>query len=348
MRVGSLQKFKMGALVFSVPLIQFFFLRIFLHSVLRLKIGWGSLLVDADLLIPLTAAFFLYFFSLTEKNIYSPLLQRKTVALNSLLFLTFLTMNFFYSDFSKALGLSFQILWWAWAVAVLSSAFFLFYPVAFFFKRQHAFSLLLCGLMALSIVIGKHQLEALWQPILAWFRATACPLANAVISETAACRIATSSQGVSVLRMESPSLLSFIGKPCSGLDGALFFINLSILVWFKFKDRISVGSWVAMVGAGLGFTFVINTLRIAFLFVSAFWLQTYFSRQGVHVFQWLFHTHAGWLFNLLFAVVYYSLLLPKEDSITSTKRPDLPFPKRNTRDLPSWLGFHSTSEQNLW
>lgn len=293
-----------------LPVCEFLGLRYLLHSVLGIRIGWGSLMVDADLFVPGIVTFFLYFICTVRRDHPRLCLQARFGIANAFLFTIFVGINLVYFPLFRMLGLNFQIIWWAAALGTLATAFFVWVPPAFYFRQRRWVFLAPLLLMTLSIVICKHFFNEIWLHVIEGMKVNFCPKIQAVLGEPVYCRVLTSPEGDKVLRMSVSSLKAFVGKPCSGIDGLIFFASLSFLVLLKFREELSLFRWALASFGGLFLMFILNPLRIAFLFVAAVKFSNLFSSRGLSFFESVIHTNVGWILYLFFGVCYFRSLLP--------------------------------------
>lgn len=312
MKAWRVNRVLIALLILSLPLAEFLVFRVLLHSVLGVRIGWGPLMVDADLAVPLVPAFLIYFYTLSEKQLPSVSVQRKILSLNLALFVIFLVANLFYNRLLVHLGIRFQAVWWGIALGLLGSASFVWVAPKFYLTHSNRLMVVSCAVMALSIILAKHLFESTWTSIAHAIATYSCPKIQMILSEPVLCRVMVRPSGEHVLRMTGQSVRAFIGHGCGGLDGLVFFLNLSIVLWIHYRETLCPIRWVAASSLGLGLIFfLINPLRIGFLYIVAVEMDRHFpSGYAQTIFQWVFHAHAGWLFYLLFGAAFYLKGLP--------------------------------------
>lgn len=303
-----------SALVLGFPFLEFIALRYTLHSLLKLQIGFGSWMVDADLLFPLPCAFLVYFFCLSEARSPEIRLRAKETILHLGLLFLFLCFSFFYQPLSSQHGVAFKCFWWVMALSTLGSGFFVWLGPRFYFDNPNRLSFIPCLIMAVSILLTKQFYFVAWEGMRQWLHFSVCPIVQVVTGERALCLMTEAVNRVGqrqpMLSIISSFLRIHLGPPCGGMDGLLFFWSLSLTVWILFKESLTVGYWFLATAVGLVCMMLLNALRIGLLFSFSILLNHHSqSKLGSAIFLQLGHLHAGWVIYLVFGVAYYGAVL---------------------------------------
>lgn len=312
-------------LVALLPVIEFLFLRILLQRFLQIRIGWGPYLIDADLLVP-TLTVFLVFFLFCEEFSFKARKKALLLNLTSLAFATYL--SFFLPKQSDDWNLL-QGTTWGLAVGfTLISSVIVYMPLAFLFQRKHAGLIAACCLILFSILICKNLFASVWLQTIGLFSRNYCSMLGEVLGERVDCKIVARTQGPTALVLFSPKLRAVVGPACGGFDGVLFCLSVSFLLWFRYQKTLSLWQWLCASVLGMVSIYLINLLRIGFLFVAAVYSYEHFSQKGLDLFTFWVHAHVGYLAYLMFGIFYFPAVLQictlkEQKDLPNTCSPDI-------------------------
>jgi exosortase/archaeosortase family protein len=296
--------------IVAIPFLEYVVLRFLLHSAFQIRIGWGALLIDADLLLPLPFSFLIGFFGLTREALPPFRLSKKMAFLNACLVAAFLSYSWVFAGSIQQHGGFFHVVWWMAVLSTLFSSGFLFVEPRFYLQNRDRYLLLPCFGVAITLILTKQFYLLFWSGISNFILFTACPLIRIAIDQPVVCAIGEqlgrAGVGSPVLSILTQGLNIHVGPPCSGIDGVLFFLFLSLVFWAFFKEHLTVGLWFITTAFGLPLILLVNSLRLAFIFSFTSWLNKITSsRIGSTVMIHFFHNHLGWFLYLFFGVGYY-------------------------------------------
>ncbi len=92
-----------------------------------------------------------------------------------------------------------------------------------------------------------------------------------------------------------------IGAPCSGIDSMLLFFSFFAALFALDYTRLKKGLYALLFLVGLVGVFFVNVLRLFLLIIAGIYISPAFA-------VGLFHTNAGWIFFLLYFLLYYWLI----------------------------------------
>jgi hypothetical protein len=92
-----------------------------------------------------------------------------------------------------------------------------------------------------------------------------------------------------------------IGPPCSGIDSILLYLAFFSALFALDHKRIKKKTYAAAFVIGLVGVFFVNILRLLLLILIGVHMSADFA-------VGLFHTNAGWLFFVLYFLLYYVVI----------------------------------------
>ena len=104
-----------------------------------------------------------------------------------------------------------------------------------------------------------------------------------------------------------------IMAPCSGLEGmALLIFALSLMGMMRPGNWILGRRGIKLYAAGLGYLFLLNTIRISLLFGLGVWVsERWGEAAALKVVLRGFHAHVGWILYLAGIALYLFFIMPK-------------------------------------
>lgn len=277
-----------------LPFSEYVLLRYLLHSVLGLSIGWGVLVTDYDLFLPLSMSAFLFFLLVSEKGGERPKLQVPTARFHFTVLALFVAVNVLRSVVGGEFNGAYFFSWWGLCLAVFGTASFVFFPFKSVLLSGKRFVILPCLFLGFSTVIAQNLTSGFWTlmryPLVSHLRTVLAWVFPGKV-ETAL----VDPHGFLLVRYQDLHIL--VGQGCGGLDGLVLLVS-ALLFAFHFRilsfERKSIVLFLlfAFVGA-----YFLNVARIACLFMVGVGLRSFLSLGTTNFLLFsIFHMHLGWLF----------------------------------------------------
>ncbi len=294
---------------FSYPVLQAVLFRWFLHQGLGLRFGWGGVLVDADLIVPaLTGAAFCIFFTLSTLPLFTRW-NRRYFWLNAGFAGAFLLVNLsLHNGFGRWEGF-FRLGWWALFVGTMISAVFCFLSPSVFLEKKQRRVFLPCLLLSLSTILANHLFLSFWNQTVGVLTTVSCGVSDWLMGGGVDCRVVYKRSGEAVIRLFHSGTLGFVAKPCGGLDGLLFVLNLSFLFWMHKAHRLGLMLWLPFSALALIGVFWLNALRIGLYFAGYLYLKQV-SLSAAESYKWFIHANGGWLLYVLYGLGVFGGIAP--------------------------------------
>jgi exosortase/archaeosortase family protein len=291
-------------LLLVLPLFEFISLRLYLHDVLNIRIGYRGM-TDYDWLFPSLIAFFLLMFLLqkTEKATLS--FRRGALCINALLFAAFVAISFFGLPNPILENLFLKTAWFLLAVATLLTSCFAFISPRYFFLHSDRVLLIPFFLLASCKLIGRHLFSFLWQPMADLTSYIAYECLNLVLPNLTLTPF-LGTDGAKYMHLTHPLYTLAIGSGCGGMEGISFILFAILLSYFMDHRRFSSGQWSLMIVSSAIWMYSVNLLRIFFFYLVTLATLSVAGHDGGMSFALtVFHNWLGWVLYTAALVVFY-------------------------------------------
>lgn len=279
-------------LLLVLPVFEYVFLRVFLKQVLRIELGW-KYFTDFDLIFPIPMGFLLLVVILERKIACLVKLQPKMLALNLILFTTFLGLNFAYDRLAMYSAWGLSLIWSLMAVATIFTAFCSFVNPGFYFRNPNRFIFLPILLICLSTVYSPRILDPIW-PLFSKFTGRGACLVMNSFGQNVECLINDFHEPQMVLK--KGGFGARVGKGCGGLDSFFLLAHVMLILLIISPRYFSGAGWRIMAIVGAPLIYLLNVIRIVAFFEIALVLDKYVGETvAANTFLALFHSHAGWI-----------------------------------------------------
>jgi exosortase/archaeosortase family protein len=297
----ALSIFKKSAYVLFLPAVELISLRLYLHHVLRLKIGFPGT-TDFDYIIPVPVAVFVLLYALDRAEPLFLKLQKKVLGLNILFFALFTLLN---HSLIGSTGPFPSIFWGGLLFFLTGSALLVLMDPFYLLRNKNKLVLFPSLLIAFLIPLYMKVLEGrgdiykigTYRVLKKIFGIFFHSFATVKWSEGAYPQIL------------NPILILTIGRGCIGTESALLF-TLLFAIFFGFNPHLfSKRKMFCFYLGGLVLMFFVNQLRIVTLFWTGVALRSYLDfKTATAIFKLIAHTHVGWVFYLTATLAYFLLL----------------------------------------
>lgn len=293
--------------ILGIPVGEFLFLRVLLHSGLGIRIGyWG--MTDYDWLFPSAIAFFILMFAFQRTTPLELKLSRPMLFANTALLVTFILFSASFADALTDGNLLARVIWFAWAALTLGSSLFLFVSPKYFYCHADRVLLIPFFLLAGSKVIGRHFFSFLWQPIADLTGLVAYRVAHLFSSDVAQ-NIHVTGAGERFTPLNHPLFTVAIGIGCGGLEGIFFLLFALVLLYFVDRRKFTPTQWSLIAGIGVLYMYGLNIARIVVFYgISITAIKAAGAEAGVRAAIALFHSSIGWVMYSIGLVVFYGFM----------------------------------------
>ena len=296
------------------PVIEFVLLRLFVHFVLSIRLGY-AIGTDFDFIPQAALALLVLIYALARAQAPTRRWDRKVAIAHFSalgLFAIATTVGKSYVSYEHPVLLS---AWFLFAFAILTSAVFLFIPSRFFFRNPNRYLILPAAFIATTNLITRTLFEPLWDPI----ARISSRLAFAVILLFVPhAHYAESHAQIQLARWDtfhhiaSQNLEMVIGRGCSGLDGIFIFLFLFGVAYLLVPRRFSKSHWAALALCGCLFMFSVNAVRlVAFFLLSISFLEWKETMVWTAYAPAVLHTFAGWALDAAGLALFFSRVFPE-------------------------------------
>ena len=302
-----------------LPAIEFLLMRLFVRNTLGLRFGWRYV-TDFDLVCSLPFAFGIGLFVLERARPLEIGFKPKAMIVHALAVAAFLMSAVTFERTAGAgLPLSATLGFVLTAVSVLFSAIAVNLRMGSVFTNPNRWALLPMVLIAGAPLYSSIALQHLWPFFSNSAAGGTCLLLKSVLGNVE-CFSAQIPETRLIVRHALMGIT--IGKACGGLDGFFLSLYTFLLLWLVAPSWFSKRQWVLLVLLTLPITYLLNTFRIAGLFLSAILLESVLGpKASVDLMLALFHTHSGWILffvgNISLIVIAHHLLNPAPRRIRS-------------------------------
>jgi exosortase/archaeosortase family protein len=304
--------------------VEYIALRVYIHSTLGVRIGWGTLLTDYDLFIPLPCAFIVYVILLDRKIPLSLRIFVPELLFHLFSLFIFLWFNLNYAFLYARLGFAFQCAWWACALLLFSSAIFIWSGRKFFLSNPNRSAIVICGIMAITTILSTQFGEVPWKAISAHMSEWVCGTLRPVLGRSVSCDVRDGYHLFLVHRL----LAIKIAKGCGGLDGYLLMCSALSIVSALVQVEFSIFEYLIFGLLGFLLMSLLNVLRIGLIFFMGIRLIGHFGENaGTSVLETAFHAHLGWILYGVGLYYFVRLLFSWDESKFRRKfSPKIPVP----------------------
>ncbi len=295
---------KKAFLLALLPVIELVFLRVYLHSFLNLRIGFPGM-TDYDFFIPGPVAFLLLVYSL-ESGKSSRLKIQKNILLTNLLLLALCVLNgHLYSSVSSFSSFLWRSSFFVLLIGLVASGFGSFISFSYYFKNPNRISIIPATLIAFIFPIYMLLFQKVWGSF-SFFTSTGVEKLTRLLFGNA---VEISLSPSRYLILDHELLKVRIGQGCIGGDGVLLFTFVTLMLMILFRKSVTRFQWFLVFLSGLVVMYLVNLVRIIFLFVLGIALmKTFESERAMLIFKLTAHTHLGWILYLTSIASYFSLL----------------------------------------
>jgi len=314
--------------VLTWPLLQLFFLRVFIHEFLQLRFGFSNI-TDFDLILPAPIAFVVLWHALEKAGPCSLKLQRKALVVNLIASAVFLLGNNFYEELIRLSPLGTVSMWFVFLGLVITSAFCVFVPPSYYYKNENRFSFLPCTLIGSSLYFYTNGFHTGWS----WLGSLTSVSIYGIFKLIPFTQAISYFNANSEVVLEHPLFTASIGKACGGFDSFFYFTIVFLLVHTLYRKALRPSRSVTVYGGGLSLMFTLNLFRIVFLFFLGIGLQKVLPHKtAINLFKLCFHANFGWLLYTAGIFTYLKVSSPflrQDESFTDLGLPSLePIPVR--------------------
>ncbi|MBI1860442.1 MAG: hypothetical protein HYR96_05955 [Deltaproteobacteria bacterium] len=301
-RCGTLLHLWTGPLtILVVPLTEFLLFRFWLHSILKIQIGF-PFLTDYDFVCPGLLAFFILMIRLQEGEPLRLKWQGHQALAHAALVGIFVGLSLLY-PFLKTAGL--VGLWYGAAAVALGSGFFVFVEVRYYFARRNWCRVLAAIPIASSKVIARQVFSVLWVPAMHVTGTLVYGALRPIFSNLSRTTYLTHRQEEYV-HVSNGTYTLAIGVGCSGLEGVGFVAAALLFTLMLDPKRLTPFSWVNCFLVGILGFYLLNVLRLSLVFSLATLLLKYWGHDVAMITALaLVHDSMGWLLHGLGFLILY-------------------------------------------
>ena len=224
------------------PVFEFFFLRVYLHSYLKLQIGYSGM-TDYDFVCPSIIAFILMIALMDSRENLKLRFNRTGAILNITLFSLFLITNHHYSSLN-AFSI-FSSFWVVLAISTILSSLFVWMKPSVFWNHSYSFLIWPAAAAGISKVAFRHVLAPLWDPLTKATGLVACATVSPILGDSLTCEFDFVSSGATYQRLLHPNFGLAIGSGCGGMEGISFVLFMCLLVLMVKRTPLRIGSITA-------------------------------------------------------------------------------------------------------
>jgi len=298
------KSFFKASVVLLLPVTLLVLLRLFLHQVLGLRIGF-TYVTDFDFLLPAPLAFYILMYVLERGEPLRLKLQTVPLAIVCIAVGVFLSLNINFEGVSHLAPWAFTSLWFLSLTTIVVASLCACVPPAYYYRNPNRYVFLPCTLIALSVAIHTRFITAPWSP----FATMTSHTVGYFFSSAFGKAVQISFTAEDALKVIHPKLSVRIGQGCGGMEGFSFF-SLLFLIYYSLRRNYSTKlQWTLFYLTGVIGMYFVNVARIISLFVSGILLRQHLGLEmGTDIFRALFHTHLGWVFFSLWSAAYFVFL----------------------------------------
>ncbi len=278
-------------------------LRLILHSVLRLEIGWVGM-TDFDIAIPMMVSLFISLLVLSQTGELKLKIQKPILYCNIALIASFLIL----SSMLPQIGVSPLIhgIWVFLLLAVFLSSLCVWVAPSFYVSNSNNWVVFPALMLAISVVVYQHYYEVMWPSLIPLTGKASCAVLKPILGGALKCSMNSSMD----MLLREKYFWADIGAGCSGMEGQLFFIISFLILLSLYGKKVGIIEWSIFLISGPIVIFWANILRIVvFFLIGAISVRTSYFNFGRTTMLFLFHSHAGWVLYSSAILCLQSLVL---------------------------------------
>jgi exosortase/archaeosortase family protein len=306
------------ALPAVLPLLVFLAMRIIIHRVVGLRLGYASLGTDWDFVPHCILAYLLYL--MCGKFRPENLRFRKKTFLALLLSLgCFLAFSFYFAQSLNYSSTGLIVAWFLMASFCIALSLSLYLP--FGVVVSNGVSWVPFILLATSGLLSNQMNRYLGSFLIGLSSTGSAFLIQSVVPEVALSFFPQTDPGGSVLNLGVVGTQIFtivIGSGCSGSDGITLFLSSMLLFQIVERPSFRWFHWALLLLSGVLFMCALNCFRIALFFSVCHTLAVWWgSSPAIEALQTLFHKGAGFAVYVCGLALFFFWALLLERALSS-------------------------------
>ena len=317
----SLHSFRLSLVVVAAPLFLFIFLRLLVHHIFGIRLGYAGF-TDYDFIPPSLIAFVVLFVTLAGDAEPTLFLQKKILKINLASLFLFIWITFTCQPLVSYNHPIFILFWFALAAFGIGSSVFIGLPLSFFWKSPQRIAILPASVMASSNLFALTLLDSFWDPLTRFTGILVYKLLKPFFS-TLLYSLNSSSGAIRIehfTTLRTPVFSVVIGRGCGGLEGICFFATVIGLLATIDPKRFRVGGWLWLSAVGLLYIYCLNVLRLGLFFSASFatakWVG---NRTLVRMINTLFHSGAGWVLYSIGLLLFFGVVFRRTSKVPSPR-----------------------------
>lgn len=293
-----------------LPVFEVFFLRVYLHQVLKVHLEWAYV-TDFDFIVPGPVAFTIYVLVLSRKCKPQLQLQEKVLGANLIAVGTFLVINHYFDRLSLINTHVYILVWIFNFFLIVVTAFSSFISPKFYLKNENRYLFLPILLILFCPLFARRALLPIWPTFSLATGTGVCALLQTVLGDTVQCLQATQLEPRLIIRHTDQAVS--IGRKGAGLD-TFFLFGYFVLILASLKPKLfKWWRWGVFFSSGIFLGFLLNFFRIASFFYLSIILKGILGEEtSIDIFVNLFHLHFGWVFYLVSFIVLFLMCIKWE------------------------------------